>query len=199
MRNRAILIVVTAICCFWIFGANASVPPQLQVGSAAPNFELVADSGEKLSLSQFKGKTVVLEWTNPDCPFVKRHYAANTMESLAKQYAAQDVVWLAINSSRTATHESNRAWKATEGFAYPVLDDNAGSVGKLYGARTTPHMYIVDKEGILRYQGAIDSDSSGDEAQASNYVRQALDEVLAGKAVTTAQSKPYGCSVKYRF
>jgi peroxiredoxin len=198
MRKRFLLIAVTIVCCFWILGATADVPTQLQVGAAAPNFELVADTGEKVSLAQLKGKTVVLEWANPDCPFVKRHYAANTMELLAKQYSSQDVVWLAINSSKTATHESNRAWKAAEGFAYPVLDDNSGSVGKLYGARTTPHMYVVDKEGILRYQGAIDSDSSGDEAQATNYVKQALDELLAGKAVTTPQSKPYGCSVKYR-
>jgi peroxiredoxin len=191
------------VCAFsllslWMYQANAAVPPVIENGKPAPLFELSDELGNKVKLADFKGKLVVLEWTNPDCPFVKRHYASNTMETLSAKLAAQEVTWLTINSSKHANQDSNKAWKASEGFAYPVLDDNTGAVGKLYGAKTTPHMFVIDKEGVLRYQGAIDSDSSGDEKLATNYVAQAVQELIAGVAVSQPQTKPYGCSVKYR-
>jgi peroxiredoxin len=168
------------------------------VGDVVPDFTLADSAGKNVSLSDFEGKVVVLEWLNPDCPYVKRHYKAGTMKKLATAYGEKGVVWLTINSTNYMDAEANAKFKAANELPYHILVDQSGEVGHLYGAVTTPHMYIIDGNGKLVYMGAIDDDPRGNtEGPATNYVAAALDEVLAGKAVTTAETKPYGCSVKY--
>jgi hypothetical protein len=154
------------------------------IGAKAPDFSLQDQNGKVVSLHDSLGKVVVLEWTNPNCPIVQRHYAAKTMLTLYGQYQDKGVVWLAINSSN---------------FAYPVLNDASGATGHAYHATNTPDMYIVGTDGALLYQGAIDNDPQGDKTgDKINYVHQALDEILSGKPVSVPQTKPYGCSVKYK-
>lgn len=168
------------------------------VGSPALTFTLEGQNGNKVSLSDSDGKIIVLEWLNPDCPFVKRHYRAGTMTTLAEKYKDKDVVWIAINSTHYMNKEDDKKWIEEYKLFYPILDDSSGKVGKLYGAKTTPHMFIIDKSGTLVYQGAIDDDPKGvKNGNALNYVDKALGEIIAGKPVSMSQTKPYGCSVKY--
>jgi len=169
------------------------------VGDQAPAFTLSDTTGHQVSLSDYSGKVVVLEWLNPDCPFVQRHYKAGTMKNLATKYGAQGVVWMTINSTKYMDAAANAKFRAANDLPYPVLVDQTGEVGHLYGAMTTPHMYVIDGGGNLVYIGAIDDDPRGNkDGPSTNYVSAALDEVLAGTAVTTAETKPYGCSVKYK-
>ncbi len=171
----------------------------VSVGDAAPAFTLADTVGNEVSLSDFEGKIVVLEWLNPDCPFVQRHYKAGTMKNLATKYDGEGVVWLTINSTNYMDGAANAKFKAENDLPYTILVDQSGEVGHLYDAKTTPHMYIIDGTGTLIYIGAIDDDPRGNKGEpAVNYVAVALDEVLAGSAVTTAETKPYGCSVKYK-
>ena len=171
--------------------------------AVAPDFELADYNGNLVQLNALKGKIVVLEWTNYDCPFVKAHYneTTHTMRDLAAKYADRDVVWLTINSTHYATPETNKAWaEEHELDNQKVLIDQDGAVGKLYKAATTPHMFIVDKTGQLVYRGAIDNAPRGKTPEGEkyvNYVDQALAELTAGKAVTVKETKSYGCSVKY--
>jgi peroxiredoxin len=168
------------------------------VGQAAPEFSVRDQDGREVDLGKLRGKIVVLEWTNPDCPFVQRHYRAKTMNTLADRFKDRDVVWLAVNSTSYMDAAKDRAWRTEQGFSYPVLDDRAGAVGGAYGAKTTPHMFVIDKTGTVVYQGAIDDDAAGaNEGSARNYVAEALDDVTTGKPVRVAETKPYGCSVKY--
>jgi len=163
----------------------------------APAFTLEDVDGKKVNLSDFADKIVVLEWMNPDCPIWARHHKAGTFRTLAEKYKDQGVVWLAINSTHYADKEKNKKFAETEKVPYPILDDHAGTVGKAYGAKTTPHMFVIDKQGRLAYEGAIDDDPAGREEKPLNYVDQALTELLAGKAVSVPKTEPYGCSVKY--
>ncbi len=170
------------------------------VGKQAPDFELKDQNGQPIRLSQFGDKVVVLEWFNNECPFVVKQYANGDMNKTAAKYKAEGVIWLAVDS--TKSHDASNSKKIAGEWSIdrPILTDASGEVGHLYGAKTTPHMYIVNK-GTLVYAGAIDSISSPDKedvAKADNYVAKALDEVLAGKPVTTAETKSYGCSVKYK-
>jgi peroxiredoxin len=176
------------------------------VGQPAPDFSAPDLQGKTVRLSDFKGRYVVLEWTNPECPYVRRHYNSGNMPSLQKEVATKGVVWLAINSSSQASGEftppeSMAKWIADKGGApRATLIDKDGKVGRAYGARTTPHMYVVDPQGKLIYAGAIDDKrwaSAEDTKSARNYVRAALEESMAGKAVSVAATTPYGCSVKY--
>jgi peroxiredoxin len=168
------------------------------IGQPAPDVVLKDQDGREVDLETLRGKIVVLEWTNPDCPFVQRHYRQKTMTTLADRFKDRDVVWLAVNSTHYMDAARDRAWRAEQGFAYPVLDDHAGVAGGRYGAKTTPHMFVIDRAGTLVYEGAIDDDAAGaKEGEARNYVAEALDEVTAGKPVPVAETKPYGCSVKY--
>lgn len=169
-----------------------------EVGKPAPAFTLKDEAGKEHSLSKYKGKVVVLEWTNPECPFVQRHYKADTMTNTLKGFDAQKVVWLAVDSTSHNTPEKSAAWKKTEGFSYPVLQDASGATGKAYGAKTTPHMYIIDAEGVVRYAGAIDDDPRGKNEKKNNHVQTAVDAVLNGKPVPASTTTPYGCSVKYK-
>ena len=162
----------------------------------APDFELTDQNGNVHKLSNYHGKVVVLEWTNPTCPFVVRHYKADTMTDLAAKYG-EDVVWLAIDSSNFVTAESASKWAEAEGISYPILLDASGEVGQMYEAKTTPHMFVIGTEGEVLYDGAIDDDAAGKSESPTNYVEAALTSALAGQPVETAQTKPYGCSVKY--
>jgi len=189
---RSVMIVLAAMVA-----TPAVAGDGVSVGDTAPDFTLVDSAGNEVSLSDFEGKIVVLEWLNPDCPFVQRHYKAGTMKKLATKYDGEGVVWLTINSTNYMDGAANAKFKADNSLPYTILVDQAGDVGHLYGAKTTPHMYIIDGSGSLVYIGAIDGDPRGNKGEpAVNYVAVGLDEVLAGKAVTTAETKPYGCSVK---
>lgn len=177
-----------------------------KVGEPAPTFSLPGSDGKTHALSDYKGKTVVLEWTNDQCPFVKKHYSGGNMQSLQKDAAAKGVTWLSIISSAPGKQGHVDAKRATElskeRGASPtvVLLDEKGEVGQLFEAKTTPHMFIVDAQGKLVYAGGIDDTPTADPADiktAKPYVKTALAEVLAGKPVTTAVTKPYGCGVKY--
>ena len=170
----------------------------VEPGAAAPTFSLENQDGKKVSLEDYKGKLVVLEWVHPGCPFVVRHYKAKTMATLAEKYAGKGVVWLAINSTKDATNETNKKWVEEHSLSYPILNDSEGKTGHAYGAKTTPHMFIISKEGKVVYAGGIDDDPKGDKSDRVNYVEKALDEVLGGKAVSTPKTKSYGCSVKFK-
>ena len=169
-----------------------------EVGQPAPDFTLKDESGAKHSLGEYRGKLVVLEWTNPECPFVQRHYADKTMQKTLAAYTGKPVVWLVVDSTHFNTPEKSSAWKKEQGFSPPVLQDPSGEVGHAYGAKTTPHMFVVDVQGVLRYAGAIDDDPRGRNASPVNYVRQAVDALQSGKPVPVTSSPPYGCSVKYK-
>ena len=198
IRTFATLLVTTAMAA-----AHA-----VTVGQSAPDFSLTDVNGKAVKLSEFKGKAVVLEWTNPGCPFVQKHYTSNNMQSLQRDETAKGVVWLAINSTNPK-HEDFLApaklgakmsgeWKAAPTY---LLMDETGKVGQAYTAKTTPHMYVIDPTGKLVYAGGIDDKRSANPADikgAKNFVRAALDETLAGKPVTVATAQPYGCSVKYQ-
>jgi peroxiredoxin len=178
-----------------------------EVGKPAPNFSVTDASGKLRSLEEFKGKTVVLEWNNPDCPFVKKHYNASTnMQDQQKSATSKEVVWLSINSGAAGKQGhmdgAMAATKMTELKAAQsaYLLDSDGKVGQAYGAKTTPHMFVIDAKGTLQYAGAIDSNPSADAADikgATQYVNVALNEIMAGKPVSTSVTKAYGCSVKY--
>ncbi len=176
------------------------------VGAPAPDFTLLDSNGVAHSVAQYKDKIVVLEWTNHLCPFVKKHYSSGNMQALQKKYTDQSVVWLSVISSAegkqgfVTPYEANEQTTSRKAAPTAVLLDPLGRVGKLYGARTTPHVFIIDKQGTLVYQGAVDdipSSNVKDIEQAQNYVQPALDELLAGKPVSLSATKPYGCSVKY--
>ena len=175
-------------------------------GSAAPDFALADTAGRTVKLSDYRGKFVVLEWTNPDCPFVQAQYNGNGMQPLQKEWGGKDVVWLAINSTNRThgeykTPAQMSAWMAEKGAApKAVLLDDTSATGRAYAAKTTPHMFVIDPAGKVVYAGAIDDKRSAREADrkvANNYVRAALAEATAGKPVTLASTTPYGCSVKY--
>jgi hypothetical protein len=192
---------------FALLSATAfTAPAAPQPGDAAPDFSLTDLQGQKHSLADYKGKYVVLEWNNPGCPFVRKHYDSGNMPKLQQEERAKGVVWLTINSA-SAGRQGDEASGDIEKFlsdehANPTayLRDPDGTVGHLYGARTTPHMFVISPDGKLIYDGAIDNRPTPDPADipgATNYVRAALDESMAGKPVTVASSRPYGCSVKY--
>ena len=191
MRNMMILTVTMMVLI-----APAAFAGGAGVGDPAPDFTLKDLQGNDVTLSKIDGVRV-LEWVNPDCPFVKRHYQAGTMKKLEAQYEAKGVTWLTINSTHYMDREANEAFAKANGLSQTILLDPTGTVGHLYGAATTPHMYIIDAGGTIVYAGAIDDDPRGTTDDPTNYVAKALDEVLAGKPVTTAETKPYGCSVKY--
>lgn len=179
---------------------------QVSVGQQAPVFSAVDAQGKTVSLADFKGKHVVLEWVNPGCPYVVKHYGAGNMQATQKGAADKGVVWLAVNSTAKdhgdyRTPAAMVSWmQGHKATPQATLMDSEGKVGRAYGARTTPHMYVIDPAGKLVYAGAIDSKATSnpaDIATATNHVNVALAETLAGKAVTLAQTRPYGCSVKY--
>lgn len=162
-----------------------------------PDFTLMDQNGEPVTLSNYAGKIVVLEWVNPQCPFVQRHYNSKTMQTLASKYQDKGVVWLAINSTSSAGVKDNKAWVDKYELSYPILDDNLGKVGREYGAKTTPHVFVIDRTGKVVYKGAIDNDPQGEKSDKVNYVDQTLQQLVQGKTVELKETKSYGCSVKY--
>jgi peroxiredoxin len=180
----------------------------LTTGDVAPDFTLkgLNPKSKDVSLSTFKGKIVVLEWLNHGCPFVRKHYDSGNMQALQKKYTDQNVIWLSVISSAEGKQgyvDEKGALKEkveNKSSSTDVLLDPTGKVGQLYGAKTTPHMYIINKDGKLVYQGAIDDKADTDKqsiAMAKNYVSTALDELISGKKVTAHTTKSYGCGVKY--
>lgn len=187
--------------------APAAAPTPAQVGAPAPDFTLTDLDGKSVSLSQYRGKVVVLEWFNPGCPFVRASHTVGSLKGLASKHASDDVVWLAINSGgpgkQGAGADANRQALTQLGMQHPVLLDESGSVGQLYGAERTPHMYVVNAEGVLVYRGAIDNSPDGEGQSPEggklvNYVDSAIGAVRSGAKVTPAETKAYGCSVKYQ-
>ena len=202
LRREIMLGALTAA----LLGAGA-VHGAVVVGQKAPDFRLSDTAGRSVALSDFKGRFVVLEWSNPGCPFVRKHYDSANMQNLQKESVAKGVVWLTINSTQDGSvdyltpQQLERWMREKKAGPSATLMDEEGVVGKTYGARTTPHMYIVDREGQLAYAGGIDSIPSGridDIARATNYVRLSLQEGLAGKPLSNPVTRPYGCSVKYK-
>jgi len=176
------------------------------VGKPAPDFTGADSNGIKHSLSQYKGKTVVLEWTNHDCPYVKKHYNSGNMQKLQNNATANGVVWLSIISSKpdkqghVSGEQANLLTQSRKAAPTAVILDETSEIGLLYGAKTTPHMYIIDKTGQLVYMGGIDdipSKNEADIAGAKNYVLAALDAMAAGNTIEESITRPYGCSVKY--
>ena len=189
MNKKITLTVLTSLIATAIF---AEPPP---VGSAAPDFSLPDAKGQEHSLAQYKGKYVVLEWFNPECPFVKKHYGSDNMQKLQKEYNAPGTEG---NLTPDEAQKVANSWKTHE---TALLLDPDGKVGRAYGAKNTPNMVIINPEGKIVYHGAIDSKATpnpADIASSTNYVKAAFDQSLAGKSVSTPQTKPYGCSVKYK-
>ena len=197
-RLRALPILLSLFLTPFAFAAT--------VGQPAPNFTLTDSNGAAHSLADYKGKIVVLEWNNPECPFVKKHYSSGNIPKQQMEATANGVVWLVINSA-AAGKQGHVDGTAANGFVAQYhgkptayLFDTDGKVGHLYGAKTTPHMFVIDEKGVLRYNGGIDSIASTDKddlAKATQFVPQAIGEIKSGKPVTVSTSEPYGCSVKY--
>jgi peroxiredoxin len=196
---RSLVAAVLALCC-----AAAGAAPK--VGDPAPDFTATDSAGKSVHLADLRGKFVVLEWTNNECPFVRKHYDSGNMQSLQKDATAQGAEWLTIVSSAPGKQgnvdgaTADALTKSRHAAPTHVLLDPTGALGHLYDAKTTPHMFIVDARGTLVYMGGIDSIASTDTddiARATPYVKVALGEALAGKPVTEAVTRPYGCSIKY--
>ena len=189
-----------------VFTFSGPAQAEVTVGEVAPNFKGVDTNGVEHNLSDFLGKNVVLEWSNHECPFVVKHYESGNMQKLQKEATADDVIWLTIISSAEGKQGYTSAAEANaiieeQGIASTArILDPSGEIGKLYGAKTTPHMFVIDTEGKVAYAGAIDSDSSFKQSAiegAENYVMSALSSLKAGEEIKVASTKPYGCSVKY--
>ncbi|HVF34499.1 MAG TPA: redoxin domain-containing protein [Candidatus Saccharimonadia bacterium] len=204
MKRTALILAVAALFASGCTNAQPALA-KLEVGKPAPAFTVTDANGKSHSLSDFAGKTVVLEWNNPECPFVKKHYAGN-MQSQQKAATGKDVVWLSINSGKAGKQghmdgDDAKAYIARSNASPTAyLLDTDSATGVAYGAKTTPHMYVIDGKGTLQYMGAIDSIPSadvGDIGDATQYVTQALTELESGKPVSVASTQPYGCNVKY--
>jgi hypothetical protein len=201
MNIRSAVLALLLACA-----VSAPVLAKVAIGEPAPDFSLADSNGKTQTLSQYKGKVVVLEWNNPECPFVGKHYGSGNMQKQQADATGAGVIWLTINSSATGKQGdldgagANAYVAKVGGKQTAYLLDPAGTAGHLYGARTTPHMYVIDQQGVLRYMGGIDSIASTDKddlARATQFVPQVLAELKAGKAVSVATSQPYGCGVKY--
>jgi len=187
----------TVAVAFGLIAAHAA-----EIGKPAPDFSEKNTNGQTVSLADLKGKVIVLEWVNYNCPFVKRHYSSGNLPKLQETYTGKDVVWLTVSSAaegKQGYHEAGKmaeVSKEQQNKASHILIDVDGTMGKSYDAKVTPHMFIINKDGILVYDGAIDSDPK-DPATADKLFANALDAVLAGTAVQNPKNKPYGCGVKY--
>jgi peroxiredoxin len=211
-----VTVLLAAALCFAavaaLAGDNATAKPAtitgeatgVAVGAKAPNFTLKDTDGNTRTLKQYldSGKTVVLHWFNPNCPFVVRHFKTyTTFTDLYSAYNKRNVAFIAINSTgpKHPQYGGDAEHKKEWSIQYPILLDPTGEVGKMYGAKTTPHTFVISPDGIVRYSGAIDNDPKDEKSakEKLNYARQALDELLAGKPVSVAETRPYGCGVHY--
>jgi hypothetical protein len=204
-RRRLVTQMGSLLCATFLVAAYAH--SATAVGQKAPEFTLRDTAGKSVSLADFKGKYVVLEWVNPGCPYVRKHYQSGNMQSTQKDAASKGVVWLAVNSTETSHPDylkpaALQTWMGEQKAAVThTLMDESGKIGQQYAARTTPHLYIVNPQGTLVYAGGIDSiasASASDIQSATNYIKVGLGEALAGKPISAAQTRPYGCSVKYK-
>jgi len=186
--------------------ANVAAPQQAQVGKPAPDFTLRDLDGKSVSLHDYRGKTVVLEWFNPECPFVRNAHTKASLKTFPGEQVSKGVVWLAVNSNAPGKQgngaPANADGKKRYGMQYPILLDESGETGKRYGATNTPHMFVIDPQGVLAYQGAIDNSPDGEGESPTggklvNYVQAALGDLSSGRDVSTKNTKAYGCSVKY--
>jgi peroxiredoxin len=202
MNTKTILTILTSLVATAVFAFD---PPP--VGSVAPDFSLADAKGETHSLSQYKGKYVVLEWFNPECPFVKKHYGSGNMQNLQKEFTDKGVAWMTIDSNAPGTEgnltaeQAEKIMTAWKTHQTALLLDPDGKVGHSYGAKNTPNMVVIDPDGKIAYEGAIDSKATPNPADiptSTNYVKAALEESLTGKPVSNPKTKPYGCSVKYK-
>lgn len=205
--KRTVLTFLFLVFGFLTFCGLSLDAADAAVGEKAPDFTLPDSNGKNHTLSDYSGKIVVLEWLNHGCPFVQKHYNGGNMQELQRMAGEKGIVWFSVISSAPGKQgyctpdEANEITQEKNASPAAVLLDPEGKVGKSYGAKTTPHMYIIDKEGVLVYNGAIDdirSTNLEDIAKAKNHVRMALDELLAGKEISVKTSEPYGCSVKYK-
>ncbi len=206
-RSARIAVALASLFSIAIPGLASAAPKppaHAVVGQKAPDFALKDTEGKEHRLSDYlaQGKTVVLEWFNPDCPFVRRHHEKEkTMQRLEAAHRESGIVWLAINSGapgkQGAGLERNKQAKSEYGIAYPILLDESGEVGRSYGAKTTPHMFVIPKDGILVYAGGIDDDPRGSKPDRSNYLALALLSCAKGQPIANSKTEPYGCSVKY--
>lgn len=202
MKTKLLLTTLTCLASSAVFAADSPA-----VGSAAPDFSISDSKGKTQSVSQYKGKYVVLEWFNPECPFVKKHYGGGNMQKLQQEFTGKGVVWLSVDSSAPGKEGNLTPEQAEKKVAElkmhstALLLDPDGKAGQTYGAKNTPHMFVINPEGKLIYAGAIDSKATPNPADipaATNYVKTALNEAMAGKTISTPSSRPYGCSVKYQ-
>lgn len=193
------------IALFGLMAAVSGAFAAAEVGKPAPDFTGTDINGKTVHLSDYKDKIVVLESYNQDCPFCHNQFRTGAMQELQKEMAGKGVIWLMVNSvnprnsSHRTTEEAQAEWKEQKLNATAWLDDSSGTIGHLYGMKTTPHMFVIDKTGTLVYQGAIDDqpDPEHNPRTAHNYVKDAIGKLMAGEKVTTTQTKPYGCAVKY--
>jgi len=172
-----------------------------EIGEPAPAFKLAGIDGESYRLSDYKGKVVVLEWTNHQCPVVNRYHDTDVMTETLAKFKGKPVVWLAIDSSHFAKEKRRdiKSWAKAQKLPYMILLDHSGEIGRKYGAKTTPHVFVIDQKGKLAYMGSPDNDPYGDkESGVRNYVEEAVSALLKGSTVATATTKPFGCSVKYK-
>jgi hypothetical protein len=207
-NGRTVRLALALIAALWA-GVGVAVPAlgdALQIGQPAPEFTVKDSKGSSLSLSQYRGKTVVLEWTNAECPYTRKHYTSGNMQGIQALAQKDGVIWLTVISSAPGKQgyvdgPAGDALTRSRGAApTAVLLDPSGTVGRLYGAKTTPHMYVIDKNGALQYMGGIDSIATADVsdiAKAEPYLREAMLEVVQGRPVAHSVTKPYGCSIKY--
>ena len=202
MKTRLLVTAITTLVAGALHASD--VPP---VGSSAPDFSAPDANGKTQSLAQYKGKYVVLEWFNPECPFVKKHYGSDNMQKLQQEYTSKGVVWLTIDSNAPGSEgnltadQAQKIMKSWNTHQTALLLDPESKIAKLYGAKNTPDMVIINPEGKIVYEGAIDSKASPNPADipsSTNYVKAALDESLTGKPVSNAQTKPYGCHITYK-
>ena len=201
MKNTVLtILVILALSALMFNGCKSKkAVDESEILKMAPEFTLTSDDSKTISLSDYKGKIVVLEWFNYECPFVKYHYEkVKTMVELANKYEDKNVVWLAINSTGHLTTQKNKEFANKYKLTYPILDDRTGKTGRAYGAKTTPHMFIIDARGRIIYAGAIDNAPLGKTKEGViNYVDTVLAELTSGKTVSISNTEPYGCSVKY--
>jgi AhpC/TSA family len=207
--ERRRMLAIGVCCTMTIITLSAGmqfVTAQALIGAAAPAFTLTDSNGRNLSLADFKGKTVVLEWTSHECPYVGKHYRGNNMQALQRKWTGQGVVWLSVISSApgqpgyVSAQQANKLTADRGASPTAVLLDPTGKVGRAYGARTTPHMYVINGEGALVYMGGIDNQPTArleDLKSARNFVDEALSEISQGKPVSVTASRAYGCSIKY--
>ncbi len=173
-------------------GAKMTRPSKM-----AQDFSAIDHSGKEHALADYRGKVVMLEWLNPGCPFVQRHYREATFKKLAERYAGSGVVWLAVNSTGGNDAELSSKWAERYSLPYPILVDKSGEVGRLFGAKTTPHVFVVGREGSIVYNGAVDDDPSGDKDNRTSYLTNAISAALVRSSPSVRETKPYGCAVKY--